>query len=122
MRRQTIAYEGREVVPNQLLELGSIEWLENVELPVMTNMDGLEQVGYAVALQNEPDGAISAHIVWFDSSKVTYDTSIHCFQATLSEDGNGFRTVHSGYVDYIFCEAEVPWGKTGKLDNKPDVA
>lgn len=122
-RRQIIAYEGREVVPNQLLEFGSVEWGllgGDPEIPVVSNADAEELLGWARNIQNEPDGSITAEIIWPDSERATFATTVYLSNVTYTiNDDTGYILVHSGNLKHIFIAEDVLWGQTGKLPD-PD--
>jgi hypothetical protein len=107
------------IVPNQMLEVGSVEWgLQggDPEIPVVTNADAEELLGMARDIQNEPDGGISAEIIWFDSKRATYATTVYLDSVTYTiDDATGFILVHSGNLRHIFIAEGVLWGETGKL-------
>ncbi len=113
MPRQIIAVEGRQVFPDQLLEVGCCEWFED-EVYVFKDGNIPEVIGRATDLQNEPDETITAEIDWMRPEDQSFSTTVFLDEVSKTVYDNGLIIVHSGIIKRIFL-GTVPWGETGKL-------
>lgn len=113
MPRKIIAFEGRVMIPGQLIESGSLTWGDE-RIPVTRYArtgDISDLLGYATELRREDDGSITAEV---DAGEYTVllekDVAVTItIKPAVWEEVDGVKHVTAGKIVEVFMTPDVPW-------------
>jgi len=116
--RHIIAFEGRETVPGQFLEHGSLKWDEDTKLIVVwqANFDDPRNIiGTGTDIQRDENGVLTAEIEWNDPEKMEQlakDVAVTIWANEVNADRDKETdniTVHSAKIKALLTTPSVPW-------------